>query len=297
MKLRFVIGLTLAATCAVEGRAWAIDTAQCLAASEKGQRARAAGKLREAKEAFQVCNQDTCPAIVRSDCSKWRDELQASAPSVVFGARDAKGHDLFDVTVSMDGEVVTRKLDGKAVTVDPGPHTFKLEAPGFPAVTEKALIKEGEKARAITVTFADPGGTAAAQTKDDPQPQRGADTSRGGGHTVLPWIVVGVGGVTLVTGLVVLLTAPDHPSNCDPETTRCVRLPDQTADAFAKDQEQAGKADSQPVLGGVIAGIGGALVVGGLVWHFLEPTDNKSGVRVSPWTTGSASGLTLGGSF
>ncbi len=42
---------------------------------------------------------------------------------------------------------------------------------------------------------------------------------------------------------------------------------------------------------------GGALVVGGLVWHFLEPTDKKSGLRVSPWTTGRASGLTLGGSF
>ena len=294
MKLRLTIALTLAATCAVEGRAWAVDTAQCLAASEKGQRARAAGKLREAKEAFQICNQDACPAIVRSDCAKWRDELQASAPSVVFGARDAKGHDLFDVTVTMDGEVVTRKLDGKAVTVDPGPHTFKLEAPGFPAVTEKALVKEGEKARVITVTFADAAAGPAAPPSDPPP--KGAD-SRSGGHTVLPWVVVGVGGVTLVTGLVVLLTAPDHPSNCDRNTARCVRGPNQSADDFAKDQDQAGKADSQPILGGVIAGVGGALVVGGLVWHFLEPTDRKSGARLSPWTTGRASGLTLGGSF
>jgi hypothetical protein len=34
------------------------------------------------------------------------------------------------------------------------------------------------------------------------------------------------------------------------------------------------------------------------LWHFLEPTGSgRSGARVMPWTTGKASGLSLGMSF
>ena len=60
------------------------------------------------------------------------------------------------MTVSVDGETLVRKLDGKSLPIDPGPHTFKFETAGAPPVVERALVKEGEKTRVITVTFEPP---------------------------------------------------------------------------------------------------------------------------------------------
>ena len=266
------------------------DVQACLAASEKGQQARAAGRLREAREHFVVCGGAGCPALVRTDCAQWKSELAQALPTVVFGARDKQGRDLFDVIVSMDGETIVKKLDGKAVTVDPGKHTFRFEAEGFPAVSETVLIKEGERARVVDVTFVREGDS---ETKVAPA---GGEK----GHTPYPWIVVGLGAVGVAAGAVLVVTAPDRPANCDASTEKCTRLPGQSDAAFRKNQEDAGTADSQPLLGYVVAGSGLALVAGGLLWHFLEPTGSEkpsTGLRVTPWTTGRSSGVTLGARF
>jgi hypothetical protein len=317
---RFVAGSLALGALAAAAPASA-DVQACLTASEKGQRARTAGKLREARESFVVCGAESCPALVRHDCAQWNSELASSLPTVVFGARDKAGRDLFDVTVSMDGEVLVKKLDGKSVTVDPGKHTFRFEAAGFPAVSEVVLVKEGERARVFNVTFDTGGGsvttgptsnTAATNnttTSLPPPPPPGRDTvppppTRE--HTPYPWIVVGVGAAVASVGAVIFLTTPDRPSNCNEATQKCTRIEGQTEEDFRKDQERAGTADSQPVLGLAVGGIGLALVVGGLVWHFLEPTGDVRGTRsapsssawrVTPWTTGQSSGFAFGGRF
>jgi hypothetical protein len=281
------------------------DVQACLAASERGQHARAAGKLREARDQFNVCGADACPAMVRRDCVQWQQEIVSILPSVVFGARDAKGRDLFDVTVSMDGEVVTRKLDGKGVLVDPGPHTFKFEIPGTPPAIEKALIKEGERARNITVSF-NTGNDAGGGTTTEPTPPIAPpkpppeQPSEVREHSVFPWILVGVGGAGIVAGVVIVATTPDRPSNCNKDTATCARRTGESDADLKADQDRAGKADTQPVIGyGVVAG-GAALVIAGLVWHFVEPTGPKtsgSDVRVTPWTSPRSAGLTLDARF
>src|SRR5687767_2185517 len=80
------------------------DVRACVEASEKGQKARKEGRLREARDQFVICQAEGCPAIVKHDCAQWTSEVAQVLPSIVFGARDSKGRDLFDVTVSMDGE-------------------------------------------------------------------------------------------------------------------------------------------------------------------------------------------------
>lgn len=281
---------TVSAIASTTAEAAAADVQACLASSEKGQRARANGKLREARESFLVCGSESCPAIVRRDCAQWTSELTTALPTVVFGAKDKGGRDLFDVNVSMEGETIVTNLDGKAVFVDPGRHTFKFETAGAPPVTETLLVKEGEKSRVVNVTFAI--GEAANTGSSDAGP------SGDGGHSIFPWIIVGIGGAGIVTGIVLVATTPTRPGNCIEATQTCQRLDNQSDADFKADQEQAGKADSQPVLGWAITGIGAALVVGGLLWHFLEPTGEKAArTKVAPWTTGQASGLALGGSF
>src|SRR5690242_7791136 len=112
-KLPLANGLaTIALLASTATEASATEVQACLASSEKGQRARANGKLREARESFLVCGNESCPAIVRRDCAQWTSELTTALPTIVFGAKDKSGRDLFDVTVSMDGEQVVQKLDG-----------------------------------------------------------------------------------------------------------------------------------------------------------------------------------------
>lgn len=272
------------------------DVQACIAASEKGQRARAAGKLREAREHFLACGVDRCPTLVRHDCASWNSELAQTLPSVVFGARDKQGRDLFDVAVSMDGEPLVTKLDGKSVTVDPGRHTFRFEMAGYPPFDEVALIKEGERARVINVTL---GGGASPSLSTEPG-DGSSDHAQERGHTPYPWIVAGVGAVGIVVGAAVAISAPDRPAGCNSETKTCTRLDGQSDADFRKAQADAGQADSQPILGYAIVAGGAALVVGGLLWHFLEPTGAASSatrLRVAPWTTGTSSGLALGARF
>lgn len=121
-------------------------------------------------------------------------------------------------------------------------------------------------------------------------------------HTAAPWIVVGLGGAAVVAGVVVLATAPSLPENCFASTKTCTMMPGEPQADFDDRQKRAGASQTQPTVGAVVLGIGGALVVGGLLWHFLEPTGPvektaKAKPRVEPRVGPGFAGLSLGGTF
>lgn len=296
MRLALVAGLASLALLA-PAIAKATDLQACITASERGQRARAAGKLREARDQFQICGVEGCPALVRKDCVQWQSELSTVIPSVVFGAKDKRGRDLLDVTVSMDGDMLVKKLDGKAVNVDPGPHTFRFDATGAPPITERVLVKEGERARAINVVIAD-----ATELGERPPSavvySADRESRHSGGHTAYPWILGGIGVTTLAIGIVWLAATPAFPDGCNQSTQTCARIATDTDAAYKDRQSRAGRADGQPSEAAVIMGIGGALLVGGIVWYLLEPSGSRSGaIRPTPWTTANAAGVSVGGAF
>lgn len=301
MKLHGLLALSIVLASTLVSLEATADVQSCLAASEKGQRARGAGKLREARDLFLVCGNEGCPSVVRKDCAQWQGEVIGMLPSVVFGAKDKSGRDLFDVTVSMDGELLVKKLDGKSVTVDPGPHTFKFEMAGSPPLIERALVKEGEKTRVIAVSFGD-GTTATSTDSNGPTPAPDPDKNKSkaeGGHTLYPWIVVGVGAATVVAGLIVLLTSPSLPEGCAMALKTCAKNPNEDAATFAKRQETAGRSEAQPTEGLIVGGVGLVVVGGGLLWHFLEPTtpERSGSLRFTPWAGPSSTGASLGGTF
>jgi hypothetical protein len=76
--------------------------------------------------------------------------------SVVVRATDARGTDVLNVRVTMDGALLMHRLDGLAAPVDPGVHRFVFERDGSTTVTQDVTIREGEKARTIAVTLPDP---------------------------------------------------------------------------------------------------------------------------------------------
>lgn len=290
-----VLGVLLAASPARAG-----DVQACLAASEKSQNARAAGKLREAREQLLICMAAGCPAIVRRDCAQWQADVTQVAPSVVFGAKDKQGRDLFEVSVSMDGELLVKRLDGKSVLVDAGPHTFTFETVGHPPVVERALVKEGEKTRVIAVTFGAEATAVLDRAGAAPPtaPPSSAERTPERGHTALPWVVVGVGTAALITGVVLLVTAPALPNGCAKTIQLCSKIPGESEQSMVDRQSQAARSENQPLLGLVVGGAGLGVAAGGLLWHFLEPTGaSKSALRISPWAGTGASGILLDRSF
>jgi hypothetical protein len=312
--LRFGLPAGLAfATLAAEAPARA-DVKACLGAHEKGQQARSSGRLREAREQFLVCAADGCPGAVRTDCARWADDLSNRLPSIVIGAKDRGSRDLFDVKVSLDGTPLVEKLDGKSIVIDPGPHTFKFEAAGMPTVSQKVLVKEGDRARPVEVVF-DGGAPVPARAKPEPTagpapkkaPETQAEKSSGAG--VLPWILVGVGGVGVVGGVVYALTAPALPTGCDSTRGTCTRLTGESDDAFAARRDQAGKHDTQGKTGFVIAGAGGVVLVGGLVWVLIASASSSSASKtsrtsgastplfVTPWVGQGSGGFAAAASF
>lgn len=145
--------------------------AQCIAAYEQGQKLKQESKLSEARKQLLVCIRDVCPDALSHECEQWLKEVDGAMPSVVFAAKGPKGTDVTDVRVTVDGKVVTEKLDGKAIPMDPGDHTFKFEYGDAPPIEQSVLVREGEKLRAINVNF---GGGGSDPGPGTPKPEPGA---------------------------------------------------------------------------------------------------------------------------
>lgn len=129
--------------------------AACAHGAEEGQRLRAQGKLREARESFTACAAERCPALIRSDCSGWLAEVEAAVPTVVVRASAAEdqSRELFDVEVKVDGVLLTSKLDGRALPVNPGEHHLSFSAPGRLPAEDTVVIRVGEKHRLLAVVL------------------------------------------------------------------------------------------------------------------------------------------------
>jgi hypothetical protein len=125
----------------------------CLQAYDRAQTFRQDNKLVAAREQLKLCVRDVCPSMVRNDCTSWLAEVDQSMPSVVIEARRPDGGDAVDVTVAVDGQPFVRQIDGKAMPIDPGVHTFRFEMDGARPIEDKVVIVQGSKNRKISITF------------------------------------------------------------------------------------------------------------------------------------------------
>jgi hypothetical protein len=157
---------------AAAGIAHAADpsTGECLGATESSLTLRHQHKLREARAKALVCSAPSCPSDIREECVRRVGELNGAIPTIVFDVRDADGGDLVAVKVSMDGQLLTDHLDGSAVAIDPGPHTFSFEAAGQPHAEKKLIIREGQKDRNETITLGTRKVAAAPAPAPKPTP-------------------------------------------------------------------------------------------------------------------------------
>lgn len=208
-------------------------TPECVAANTKGQELRRDHKLSAAREQLQRCAGLSCPEVVRDDCAKRLDELEHVQPTIVFDAKDAVGNDLSAVRVTVDGRVLTEKLEGTALLIDPGEHAFVFEAAGRVRVARTFVLKEGEKDRRERVVLdAAPRGAPAPPVAATPpsaapsvlEPAHGRATT-GSGQRVVGWIVMGPASWRWEWGVRWACRRSRRTTPPRPATARCVSSP------------------------------------------------------------------------
>jgi hypothetical protein len=244
---------TLAAT-----NAHADVSGDCIAAAEKAQPLQHEGKFRAALDRLRACTQPQCPALIRSDCTKWLADVEANMPTIVVHATDRAGADLTDVRVLVDGEVVASSLDGRDIPIDPGPHVLRFERTGSDTVEERLVADVGAQHRLLNVTLsaaAPPGPSAAATTSDAPSP---AADQRPRRSLVLPLVVGGVGVVAAAVGGVLWGSGLSQcRSNIESSAGSCT-------------QHQLDGAHGSLVAGDVLVSVGGAAIVASLILWIVQ---------------------------
>jgi hypothetical protein len=159
------LGAALCACLAGLAQARAQDDAKrvCASAFASAQRLMRTGHLLEARKKLVLCGGPECPEIMHPDCQRWLSSVEASLPTLVFQVTSAAGAQIEAVRMSVDGEDGL-VLDGRAVSMDPGPHALVFEADGFRATRRQLVVSEGEKLRREVVLLDPlPGSTSSAQ--------------------------------------------------------------------------------------------------------------------------------------
>jgi hypothetical protein len=139
--------------CASGQPAHAFDKTTCAVAYENAQQLRLKLKLRRAREQLLICGHSSCPNVVTKDCNAWLEQVEAELTSVAFRVHDARGQDLTNVRVSMDGEHLRDKIDGTPSMVDPGMHVFRFEADGFAISEVRQMLRKGDRDRILDLAL------------------------------------------------------------------------------------------------------------------------------------------------
>jgi hypothetical protein len=125
-------------------RAAADEKADCIAAHEEGQLSRRDGRFDRAREAFASCQADACPGPIRARCAEFARDLEAAQPTVVILVRDARGGDIGDARVGIDGGPLAA-VSAVALRLNPGRHRMHVEAPGFLPADKTVMLPESVK--------------------------------------------------------------------------------------------------------------------------------------------------------
>jgi hypothetical protein len=121
-----------------------VTPVQCVDAHETVQNLRSNGKLVEARTAARLCANRACPAAVSGECIGFVRELESEVPTVILRVVDRAGRDLIDIKVMWDDAVLTMRLDGRAIAVNPGRHDVVAIAPDGTESTASVVVRQAE---------------------------------------------------------------------------------------------------------------------------------------------------------
>jgi hypothetical protein len=207
---------------AVGGTAQAREKAECAAAYEEAQVLRQERKLQEAQSRLIICADPACPGAVVRDCLDWLGDVEKSMPSIVVAAQDEDGIDLLNVRITLDGTPMEGDWTGKALPLNPGAHTVRVELDGYHPAEQSVVAREGEKSRVVSVVLrslvpkAKPpvastgGGGVSLEVDSEPEePKR------------LDWRVYTLGALAVVSGAGGVVLGMSGRSDVDTLKTKC----------------------------------------------------------------------------
>jgi hypothetical protein len=274
------------------------DDAACIAASEQALTFRQQGKLHDALKELAACADASCPAEVSAECTRRIAEVNAAMPTLILAAEDGVGNDVYDVNVSMDGAPLATKLDGRPLSIDPGPHTFTFERAGQSPVDRKLVVREGDHDRRESLVLAPPQATVPQVPQLPPVlAPPGVPSSGWSTRKTLAVVVGAVGvvglGVGGTFGILALSNQMREKSDCS--TSECLN-PVPAKSEYTIATQDATAAD-------VAFAVGAALVAAGAVIWFTAPAThapatNGATLRLAPsMAGGGAGGVLLLGDF
>ncbi len=306
MTPRIAAALGLVVSSLVPLAAHADEKAACVDAYGRAQSLRDANQLLGARDQLRVCARTVCTKFIAKDCAAWLVDVESRISSVVLTAKDASGADIGTATVSVDGKVIAQQLDGHAIEVDAGRHTFAFTLPDGSKVEQAYTVREGQKAQQVAVTMPAPRPPSGAGP-EAPAPLWGGDTppatkgSHWSGRKTLAVVTAGVGvaglGVGAAFGLSAIASFKSQRDNCH-----------SSAPGDCVDPAQAQKAHEAAATASTISTVGfiagGALAAAGAVLFLTTPRNSgepegktPTGLQVLPSVSPAGAGMWLRGRF
>lgn len=255
--------------------------------------------MKSAANFFAACGADSaCPAAIQNDCEKLLEETLAATPTVIFSIVDEKGEDITQARIFTQEELVTDRLDGQALKIDPGAHHLRFVLPRGEEIIKEVLIREREKNRLIQVQLEAKSSEGGAAPLHESAPEVDADRAAPKA-SMRPVLALSAAGVA-VTGLAVFGAFALHGDKKKAELEECAPACPRSLEPVRRDVERSF----------LIADVGlGVAVVSGIVAGYLFATtrtdERRTAVKNRPWFFKEATltadthgpGFTLSGGF
>ncbi len=180
---------------------WAADLPleQCLDFHEQGQVDHREGRLKDAREQFLRCSEESCPEAVKDDCAGWLLEVRSSIPSLVVAATRGDA-DLVQAELFVDGRLLSANLDGREWELDPGSHVVRISTPTGESLEQTVVLAPGERARLVRFVF-DEQVLPTPPPMDPPEPASNDSTPLATVRPVPPSVWVFAGAAVVATGI------------------------------------------------------------------------------------------------
>jgi len=288
---RVAVSFTVASILTFVAQAFADDKQACSDAYAQTQTLQKERKLQAAREQALLCMKDVCAEFVRTDCTKWLAEIEASQPTVVIEVKDGSGNDILDAKVELDRQPWLATVDTQSHPIDPGSHT--LRATTSKGTAEKTLVvREGDKNVRAALSVGGAAPTPAPTPTPAPAPgEPKSEEENDDGGSVAPWIIGGTGlavaGVGTVLGILVLGKHSTYEENC---VDGC--------NDTAIDARDAGEGLA-PVSTALILG-GAAILAVGVIWIIADSGSSETAgteIHTGPVVGGGGAQWRVGGSF
>ncbi|HKE14668.1 MAG TPA: hypothetical protein VKB80_07380 [Kofleriaceae bacterium] len=145
--------------------------AACHLSYKNARKLEQSGQLVKAEKFLRVCAKPKCGVFLEHQCTFAYARIEADMPSVVPTATGPDGKPVMALTFKVDGTVLASRLDGHAVTIDPGLHEFSFVAENRVVSRQKVMVLQGQRNRHITVSVPEEVAVAAAATGQPAAPE------------------------------------------------------------------------------------------------------------------------------